>query len=149
MPGPASRSPWSWDFRIPHRDRVNTGVTNSAFRYLYGRVTFNLAPADVKKEGPSFDLPMALGIIAASDQLPPRNLEQYWIVGELGLTGEVRAIKVALAIALSARRHNIKGLLLPATNAAEAAVVEGLNVYPVKHLREAAEFLSGMALTNH
>jgi magnesium chelatase family protein len=128
------------------RDRVMTAVTSSAFRFPYGRVTFNLAPADVKKEGPSFDLPMALGIVAASDQMPLRDLDQYWVVGELALTGEVRAIKGALAIALSARRHKIKGLLLPAANAAEAAVVEGLNVYPVKHLREAAEFLSGTAL---
>ena len=128
------------------RDRVMTAVTSSAFRFPYGRVTFNLAPADVKKEGPSFDLPMALGIVAASDQLPLRDLDQYWVVGELALTGDVRAIKGALAIALSARKHKIKGLLLPAANAAEAAVVEGLNVYPVKHLREAAEFLAGNAL---
>jgi magnesium chelatase family protein len=128
------------------RDRVMTAVTSSAFRFPYGRVTFNLAPADVKKEGPSFDLPMALGIVAASDQLPLRDLDQYWVVGELALTGEVRAVKGALAIALSARKHKVKGLLLPAANAAEAAVVEGLAVYPVKHLREAAEFLAGTAL---
>jgi magnesium chelatase family protein len=128
------------------RDRVITAVTSSAFRYPFGRVTFNLAPADVKKEGPSFDLPMALGIVAASDQLPLRDLDQYWVVGELALTGDVRPVKGALAIALSARKHKIKGLILPAANAAEAAVVEGLAVYPVKHLREAAEFLAGHAL---
>jgi magnesium chelatase family protein len=69
--------------------RVITAVMNSAFRYPHGRVTFNLAPADVKKEGPSFDLPMALGIISASEQLSLRNVDQYWIVGELALTGEV------------------------------------------------------------
>ena len=128
------------------RDRVITAVNNSAFKYPYGRVTFNLAPADVKKEGPSFDLPMALGVIAASDQLPMRDLDQYWVVGELALTGAVRPVKGALAIALSARKHKKKGLILPAANAAEAAVVEGLAVYPVKHLREAAEFLAGAAL---
>jgi magnesium chelatase family protein len=125
------------------RDRVITAVTNSAFKYPYGRVTFNLAPADVKKEGPSFDLPMALGIVAASDQLNLRNLDQYWVVGELALTGEVRPVKGALAIALSARKHKKKGLILPAANAAEAAVVEGLDVYPVRHLRDAASFLAG------
>src|SRR5271156_3264402 len=125
------------------KDRVITAVNNSAFKYPYGRVTFNLAPADVKKEGPSFDLPMALGIVAASDQLPLRDLDQYWVVGELALTGDVRPVKGALAIALSARKHKIKGLILPTANAAEAAVVEGLNVYPVKHLRQAAEFLAG------
>jgi magnesium chelatase family protein len=123
--------------------RVINAVTNSAFRFPWGRVTFNLAPADVKKEGPSFDLPMALGIVAASDQLPLRNIDQYWIVGELALTGEVRPVKGALAIALSARKHKKKGLVLPAANAAEAAVVSGLDVYPVRHLREAAEFLAG------
>ena len=127
------------------RDRVITAVNNSAFKYPYGRVTINLAPADVKKEGPSFDLPMALGIVAASDQLPLRDLDQYWVVGELALTGDVRAIKGALAIALSARKHKKKGLILPAANAAEAAVVAGLDVYPVTHLREAAEFLAGKA----
>ena len=125
------------------RDRVITAVTNSAFKYPWGRVTFNLAPADVKKEGPSFDLPMALGIVAASDQLTLRNLGDYWVVGELALTGEVRPVKGALAIALSARKHRKKGLILPAANAPEAAVVAGLDVYPVTHLREAAEFLAG------
>jgi magnesium chelatase family protein len=125
------------------RDRVITAVNNSAFKYPYGRVTFNLAPADVKKEGPSFDLPMALGIIAASEQMTLRNIDQYWVVGELALTGEIRPVKGALAIALSARKHKKKGLILPAANAPEAAVVAGLDVYPVKHLREAAEFLAG------
>jgi len=128
------------------RDRVITAIMNSAFRYPFGRVTFNLAPADVKKEGPSFDLPMALGIVAASDQLALRNLGDYWVVGELALTGEVRPVKGALAIALSARKHKKKGLILPAANAAEAAVVTGLDVYPVKSLREAAEFLAGTTL---
>ena len=123
--------------------RVITAVVNSAFRYPFGRVTFNLAPADVKKEGPSFDLPMALGIVSASEQLTLRNVDEYWIVGELALTGEVRPVKGALAIALSARKHKKKGLILPAANAPEAAVVTGLDVYPVKHLREAAEFLAG------
>jgi magnesium chelatase family protein len=125
------------------RDRVKTALENSAFKHPYGRTTINLAPADVKKEGPSFDLPMALGILAASEQINPRHLEQYWVVGELALTGDVRPVKGALAIALSARKHRKKGLILPAANAAEAAVVAGLDVLPVKHLREAAEFLAG------
>jgi magnesium chelatase family protein len=125
------------------RDRVSTALNNSAFKYPYGRVTINLAPADVKKEGPSFDLPMALGILVAGEQLNPRHLDDYWVVGELALTGEVRPVKGALAIALSARKHRKKGLILPAANAPEAAVVAGLEVYPVGHLREAAEFLAG------
>ncbi len=125
------------------RDRVKTAIENSAYKHPYGRTTINLAPADVKKEGPSFDLPIALGILAASEQVNARNLDHYWVVGELALTGDVRPVKGALAIALSARKHRKKGLILPAANAAEAAVVAGLDVYPVKHLREAAEFLSG------
>src|SRR5277367_5106520 len=124
-------------------DRVINAVMNSAFRYPYGRVTINLAPADVKKEGPSFDLPMALGILVAGEQLNARHLDDYWVVGELALTGEVRPVKGALAIALSARKHRKKGLILPAANAAEAGVAAGLDVYPVTHLREAAEFLAG------
>ncbi len=126
------------------RDRVITAVKNSAFKYPYGRVVFNLAPADVRKEGPSFDLPMALGIVGASEQMSLRNVDQYWIVGELALTGEVRPVKGALAIALSARKHRKKGLILPAANAPEAAVVAGLDVYPVRSLREAAGFLAGI-----
>src|SRR5476651_107116 len=125
------------------RDRVKTAIENSGFKYVMGRTTINLAPADVKKEGPSFDLPMALGILAASEQLVARHLEDYWVVGELALTGEVRPVKGALAIALSARKHRKKGLILPAANASEAAVVAGLEVFPVTHLRQAAEFLAG------
>jgi magnesium chelatase family protein len=125
------------------RDRVKTALENSAFKHPFGRTTINLAPADVKKEGPSFDLPIALGILAASEQINPQHLDRYWVVGELALTGEVRPVKGALAIALSARKHKKKGLILPAANAAEAAVVAGLDVHPVTHLREAAEFLAG------
>jgi len=127
------------------RDRVKTALENSAFKHPYGRTTINLAPADVKKEGPSFDLPIALGILAASEQLVAHHLDDYWVVGELALTGEVRGVKGALAIALSARKHRKKGLILPAANAAEAAVVAGLEVFPVTHLRQAAEFLAGRA----
>ena len=125
------------------RDRVKTAIENSAFKNPYGTSTVNLAPADVKKEGPSFDLPIALGILAASEQINPRHLDDYWVVGELALTGDVRPVKGALSIALSARKHRKRGLILPAGNGAEAAVVAGLEVYPVTHLREAAEFLSG------
>ena len=125
------------------RDRVYTAIANSAYKYPFGRVTINLAPADVKKEGPSFDLPMALGILVAGEQLNARHLTDYWVVGELALTGEVRPVKGALAIALSARKHRKRGLILPAANAAEAAVVSGLEIYPVGTLREAAEFLAG------
>jgi magnesium chelatase family protein len=125
------------------RDRVLTAVMNSGFKFPYGRTTINLAPADVKKEGPSFDLPIALGVVMATEQANLKHLDRYWVVGELALTGEVRPVKGALSLALSARRHKKRGIILPAANAAEAGVVEGLDVHPVTHLREATEFLCG------
>jgi magnesium chelatase family protein len=125
------------------RDRVSTAIGNSGFRFPMGRTTVNLAPADIRKEGPSFDLPIALGVIAASDQLFSDRLEEYWMVGELALTGAVRSIKGALSIALQARAEGMRGLLLPQDNALEAAVVKGLDVIPVDNLRQAAGFLEG------
>ncbi len=125
------------------KDRVTTAILNSGYMFNFGRTTINLAPADVKKEGPSFDLPIAIGMLAASDQLETDQLEQFIIVGELALTGAVRPVKGVLPIALRARAEHKVGLLVPADNAAEAAVVEGLQVIPVHNLREAASFLEG------
>ncbi len=125
------------------RDRVMTALTNSGFRLPMGRVTINLAPADVRKEGPSFDLPIALGTLAATEQIEPRTLGDYAIVGELALTGAVRTVKGALPIAIRAKAEGRRGILVPRDNAAEAAVVDGLDVIPVLNLREAALFLEG------
>src|SRR5262245_20722198 len=96
------------------RDRVGTALYNSGFKVPMGRTTINLAPADVKKEGPSFDLPIALGMLAASEQLETDRLEDFVIVGELALTGAVRAVKGVLPVALGARAAGMKGLLVPA-----------------------------------
>ena len=112
------------------KDRVVTALTNSGFRFPMGRITINLAPADVRKEGPSFDLPIALGILAASEQLETDQLDNFVIVGELALTGAVRPVKGLLPIALRARADKRAGLLCPADNAPQAAVVEGLRVIP-------------------
>jgi magnesium chelatase family protein len=125
------------------RDRVSTALTNSGFKFPMGRTTINLAPADVKKEGPSFDLPIAIGMLAANDQLQSDRMDQYSMVGELALTGQVRPVKGVLSIAWRARAEKMKGLLVPMENAAEAAVVEGLQVIPVENLREAVGFLEG------
>ena len=125
------------------RDRVTSALTNSGFRFPMGKTTINLAPADVRKEGPSFDLPIALGILAASEQIEPRSLDDYVIVGELALTGAVRPVKGALSIALRARADKRRGLLISKDNASEAAVVRGLDVIPIQNLREAADFLEG------
>ncbi len=125
------------------RDRVSTALSNSAFKFPMGRTTINLAPADVKKEGPSFDLPIALGIIGAAEQMSTDQLENFLVVGELALTGAVRPVKGVLPIALRARAEGKVGVLVPADNAAEAAVVTGLTVIPVQNLREAVSFLEG------
>jgi magnesium chelatase family protein len=124
------------------RDRVKTAIENSGFKYVMGRTTINLAPADVKKEGPSFDLPIAIGILAVSEQLQAANIEDFAIVGELALSGEVRSVNGVLPIALCARAEKKRGLIVPADNAAEAAVVQGIDVYPAKNLREVADFLA-------
>ena len=125
------------------RDRVTTALTNSGFKFPMGRTTINLAPADVKKEGPSFDLPIAIGMLAASEQIETDQLDNFIIVGELALTGGVRSCKGVLPIAIRARAEGKIGVLVPAENAAEAAVVGGLQVIPIQNLREAASFLEG------
>src|SRR5271167_2165351 len=125
------------------RDRVSTALTNSAYKFPMGRTTINLAPADVKKEGPSFDLPIALGMLAAGEQIETDQLDNFIAVGELALTGAVRPCKGVLPVAIRARADGKTGVLVPAENAAEAAVVAGLQVIPVQNLREAAQFLEG------
>jgi len=125
------------------RDRVSTALGNSGFKFPMGRTTINLAPADVKKEGPSFDLPIAIGLLAASEQIETDQLENFVMVGELALNGAVRQVKGVLSLGLRARAEGKIGLLVPAENAAEAAVVAGLRVIPVQNLREAAGFLEG------
>jgi magnesium chelatase family protein len=125
------------------RDRVNTALTNSGYKVPMGRTTINLAPADVKKEGPSFDLPIAVGVLAASEQLETDQLDNFALVGELALNGSVRPVKGVLPIALRVRADGKTGLLVPVENAAEAAVVDGLMVLPIHNLREAASFLEG------
>lgn len=125
------------------KDRVGTALSNAGYKFPMGKTTINLAPADVRKEGPSFDLPIAIGILAATEQMNPAPLEDYVLVGELALTGAVRPVKGVLPIALRARMDRKKGLLTPVENSAEAAVVEGLPVFPIRNLREAAGFLEG------
>ncbi len=124
------------------KDRVTTAIANSALRWPRERTTINLAPADIKKEGPSFDLPIAIGMVAAAQHADLPRLERCLVAGELALTGEIRPIKGALSIALEARNRGKKAVVLPFANAAEAAIVEGIDVYGVHNLREAYDFLS-------
>ena len=120
------------------RERIRAAITNSSFFFPFHKTTINLAPADVRKEGASFDLPIALGILGANGDLG--NFDGLWDVlsiGELSLDGRVRPVRGALSIALRARENGIKNILLPEENATEAAVVKGINVFPVRDLREA------------
>ena len=126
-------------------DRVFTALINSGFAPPMGRTTVNLAPADMRKEGPSFDLPIAIGMIAAQGDIEKEALEELCVVGELALSGEVRRVRGVLPIAMRAKAEGCRGILVPAGNAEEAAVVEGLQVYPVQTLRQAADFLAGKA----
>ncbi len=125
------------------RDRVITAINNSGYRWPRARATVNLAPAAVKKEGPSFDLPIALCMVITGEDVKLPRLDQYAFVGELALTGALRPVKGVLSIALWARRAKKKALFVPAANAREAAIVEGIDIYGVNSLRETFEFLRG------
>jgi magnesium chelatase family protein len=122
------------------RERIQAAINNSKFFFPLQKVTVNLAPADVRKEGASFDLPVALGILGANgDLINGEKLQGVMAVGELSLDGRVRPVRGALSIALAAREQGVKNILVPEENASEAAVVQGVNVYPVRTLRDAAE----------
>jgi len=123
--------------------RVTAAIKNSDFKFPNRRMTVNLAPADVKKEGSSYDLPVALGILTASGQLESEILKDFVILGELALDGTLRPIHGALVIALEAKAKEKRGILLPEENAREAAMVEGIEVYPMRSLQESVGFFAG------
>src|SRR3954454_18102194 len=125
------------------RDRVTTAVANSGFNWPRGRTTINLAPADIKKEGPSFDLPIALGMIAVSQEVDTSSFGDFSFVGELALDGSIRAVKGVLPVALEARRRGKRALFVPTANAAEAAMVNDIDIYAVQNLRQTFEYLLG------
>jgi len=125
------------------RDRVKAAIKNSGFEFPAKRITVNLAPADIKKEGAAFDLPTAVGILAAEDLVRPDRLSRLVILGELSLDGSVRPIRGALSMAVAAREIGLEGILVPVENAAEAAVVDGLAVYGVASLQHAVALLNG------
>ena len=125
------------------KDRVTTAISNSGYYWPRGRTTVNLAPADIRKEGPSFDLPIALGMIACSQETDTAEFSQYSFVGELALDGAVRPVKGVLPVAIEARKRRKKALFVPAANAQEAAMVKGIAVYGVRNLRETFSFLIG------
>lgn len=127
------------------KERVKASIKNSGYHFPSDRITVNLAPADIKKEGSAFDLPMAIGIVAATGLISKSSYEDHLVMGELSLDGLVRPIKGALPMAIIAKERGLRGIFLPEENAAEAAVVEGIDIYPVKTLFQLVEVLSGIS----
>jgi magnesium chelatase family protein len=125
--------------------RVQAAIQNSGFRFTEKKIVVNLAPADVRKEGSAYDLPIALSIIGALHQFNIDNLSKYLIMGELSLDGSVLPIKGALPIAIQARKEGYKGLLVPKANAKEAAIVDGVEVYGIETLTDAVNFFDGVS----
>ena len=127
------------------RDRVRTAIRNSGYAFPGHRITVNLAPADIRKAGASYDLPIALGVLAASGVIEPRLIDGVVLLGELSLDGAIQPIRGVLPVAIAARREGKAAILLPRANAPEAYVVEGLRVLPVDSLVEAVDALNGLA----
>jgi magnesium chelatase family protein len=125
------------------RERVQTAIKNAGYRMPRKRVVVNLAPADVRKEGPSYDPPMALGVLAMMAEVPMESLESSMVLGELSLDGSVRHVRGVLPMAALARQQNFKRIFVPAVDAAEAALIPDLEVIPVNNLAELAGYLNG------
>ncbi len=125
------------------QQRIEAAIGNLGYYYPHKRIVVNLAPADIRKEGSSYDLPIAIGILAAAEQIESNLMEQFVIMGELSLDGTVNPIKGSLPIALKAKQDGFRGLILPKENAREAAVVEGLEVYGVSTMSEVISILNG------
>lgn len=122
------------------RERVKSAIKNCGFRFPDDRITVNLAPADIKKEGTGFDLPMALGILAATRIIPQEGLSNYLVLGELSLDGRIKPIRGSLPMALAAKTAGLKGIIVPAENSREAAVVKDISVLPVRTLPEVVDY---------
>jgi magnesium chelatase family protein len=125
------------------RERVRTAIRNGGFAFPQDRITVNLAPADVRKEGTSFDLPIALGILAATGSVQPNAIGPFAVVGELALDGQIQPVRGALAVGLTCRRRGISTLIVPRANGAEAAAVDGIRVVAAATLGEAVALLNG------
>jgi magnesium chelatase family protein len=125
------------------KDRIRAAVKNCGYTFPAKRITINLAPADIKKEGSAYDLPMAVGILAAEEAIGKQLLDEYLLIGELSLDGSVKPVRGALSIAMAAKKEQVKGLILPEQNASEAAVVSEVEVLGVRDLPQVVEFLNG------
>lgn len=128
------------------KERTSSAIKNSMFHFPVKRYTVNLAPADVRKEGSGFDLPIAVGILSETSQLFSEKIHEFVFIGELSLDGRLRPVPGILPIALEARKNGFRGIILPAENAKEAAIVEGLEVYPFETLIDVVDFLQNQKL---
>ncbi len=125
------------------QQRIDAALKNNSYKIPGKGITINMAPADIRKEGSSYDLTLATGILAASGNIPSEKVGDYVIMGELSLDGGLRPVKGMLPIALAAKKEKFKGIILPLQNAREAAVVDGLDVYGVEHIKDVIDFFSG------
>ncbi|MDE7148788.1 MAG: magnesium chelatase, partial [Bacteroidales bacterium] len=124
--------------------RIETALEQIGYRIPVRKIIINMAPADLRKEGAAYDLPLAVGILTASEQVRfAKNPSEYMIMGELSLDGRLQTVRGVLPMALEASRQGFKGFILPAENAAEAAMIKGLDVYGCRDLQEVIRFLSG------
>ena len=132
------------------KERVRSAIKNAGLEFPIKRITVNLAPADKKKEGSAFDLPIALGILVATEQISNREIESYAFLGELSLDGEIKPVKGILPMVISARQNGMENIVLPLENADEAAVVTGINVLPAKNIADVVNHLNGVCrLSTH
>ncbi len=125
------------------KERVRSAIKNCRYDFPQRRITVNLAPADIRKEGSSFDLPISIGILTASGLVKPESVSSFMVLGELSLDGEVKKIKGVLPAAICSRDMGLRGIIVPSENAGEAAVVDGIDVYGVDSLQQVVEFLTG------
>lgn len=125
------------------RERVMSAIKNCGYEFPSRKVTINMAPADIRKEGSAFDLPIAIGLLMASSQVTVNSIGKYMILGELSLDGTVKRVKGVLSMAIRAREMGIRGMIVPGENAMEASVAEGVSIYPVDNLSTALSFLQG------
>ena len=124
-------------------DRIKAALSNVGFRFPMADITINMAPADIRKEGSGYDLPLAIAILAGDNKIDNSRLSQYMLVGELGLDGSLQPVRGALPIAIRARAEKFKGLIVPQQNIREAAVVNQLDVYGMETLLDVIKFLNG------
>jgi magnesium chelatase family protein len=127
------------------KERVKSAISNSGYRFPDDRITVNLAPANIKKEGTGFDLPIALGILAATGIIPQQIISRYLILGELSLDGRVKPVRGSLPMALAARKAGYRAIMVPYDNGREASVVTEIDVLPVKTLSQVVAFLTGFS----